>query len=52
MYICTYVHMCIDTYVHIYIYIYIYVYTQTWEFPKMGVPKDGWFIMDNPSINE
>ena len=33
-------------------YIYIYVYTQTWEFPKMGVPKDGWFIMDNPSINE
>ena len=21
----------------------------TWVFPKIGVPQNGWFIMDNPS---
>ena len=25
-------------------YIYIYI----WVFPKIGVPQNGWFIMENP----
>ena len=27
---------------HAYLYIYI------WMFPKIGVPQNGWFIMENP----
>ena len=60
IYIYTYMHIYIYTYIHIYIYTYIctyvhmyicaYIYMYT-HCPKMGVPKDGWFIMDNPSIN-
>ena len=30
----------IRTYLHKYIYI--------WVFPKIGVPPNGWFIMENP----
>ena len=30
---------------HIYAYI-IYIYM--WVFPKIGVPQNGWFIMENP----
>ena len=32
-----------DVYV-IYLIIYIYI----WVFPKIGVPQNGWFIMENP----
>ena len=33
---------CFYRYIHTYIYIYI------WVFPKIGVPHNGWFIMENP----
>jgi len=23
-----------------------------WEFPTMGVPKDGWFMMENPKMDD
>ena len=26
----------------------IYIYIYTWVFPKIGVPQNGWFIMENP----
>ena len=29
-------------------YLYIYIYTYIWVFPKIGVPQNGWFIMENP----
>ena len=38
-------------YIHIYIYsIYtVYIYTvYIWVFPKIGVPQNGGFIMENP----
>ena len=25
-----------------------YTKKSTWEFPKIGVPQNGWFIKDNP----
>ena len=42
IYICIYIY---DVYIYnIYIYmIYIYIY----GFPGMGVPQNGWFIMEN-----
>ena len=33
---------CEYTYVPVLIYIYI------WVFPKIGVPQNGWFIIENP----
>ena len=30
---------------HIYIYIYLY---NIWVFPKIGIPQNGWSIMENP----
>ena len=36
--------MCIYHQMVIYIYTYIYI----WMFPKIGVPQNGWFIMENP----
>ena len=30
--------------IHIYIYNYIYI----WVFPKIGVPQNGWFMMETP----
>ena len=27
---------------------YIFVNTYIWVFPKIGVPQNGWFIMENP----
>ncbi len=27
--------------------VYLYIYN-TWMFPKIGVPQNGWFIMENP----
>ena len=24
------------------------MYTHIWVFPKIGVPQNGWFIMENP----
>jgi hypothetical protein len=36
----------------IFIYIYIYSYSYIYGgFHKGGVPQNGWFIMENPSIN-
>ena len=31
------------------LYIYMYLYIYIWVFPKIGVPQNGWFIME-PSI--
>ena len=25
-----------------------YIYIYGWVFPKIGVPQNGWFIMENP----
>ena len=27
---------------------YIYIYIYIWVFPKIGVPQNGWFLMENP----
>ena len=27
---------------------YVYVYIYIWGFPKIRVPQNGWFIMENP----
>jgi len=27
---------------------YAYYYTYIWVFPKIKVPQNGWFIMENP----
>ena len=27
---------------------YTYVYIYIWVFPKIGVPQNGWFLMENP----
>ena len=27
---------------------YIYTYIYIWVFPKIGIPQNGWFIMENP----
>ena len=27
---------------------YIYIYKYIWMFPKIGVPQNGWFTMENP----
>ena len=24
------------------------IYTAIWMFPKIGVPQNGWFVMENP----
>ena len=29
-------------------YLYRYIYIYIWVFPKMRVPQNGWFIMENP----
>ena len=34
--------------IQIFIYIYNYIYIFIWVFPKIGVPQNGWFIMENP----
>ena len=26
----------------------LYIFTTMWVFPKIGVPQNGWFIMENP----
>ena len=41
MYLCTYVRM----YVHTHIYIYVSI---IWGFHGMGVPENGWSVMENP----
>ena len=30
------------------IYVYKFDYISIWMFPKIGVPQNGWFIMENP----
>ena len=33
------------------VYIYTYImYTYIWGVPKMGIPRNGWFILDNPNL--
>jgi len=32
----------------IYMLIYLLKFMQIWMFPKIGVPQNGWFIMENP----
>ena len=33
---------------YLYIYVsYIQLHTYIWEFPKIGVPQNRWFIMEN-----
>ena len=27
---------------------FVYIHMITWVFPKIGVPQNGWFIMENP----
>ena len=34
-------------YTYTYVYIYMYIYISIWRFPKMKVPKNGWFIIEN-----
>ena len=29
-------------------YVYIYIYLYIWMFPKIVVPQNGWFMMENP----
>ena len=29
---------------------FLYVSTNIWVFPKLGVPQNGWFIMENPNL--
>ena len=26
----------------------LYIYRYIWVFPKIGIPQNGWFIMENP----
>ena len=28
--------------------LYIIIYIYIWMFPKIGLPRNGWFIMENP----
>ena len=30
------------------VHIYTYIYINIWMFPKIGVPQNGWFTMENP----
>ena len=46
IYIYTYIYIHIYTYIYIHIYTYIYIYI--WVFPKIMVPQNGWFMMENP----
>ena len=33
---------------HLHTHIYIYIHIYIWVFPKIRVPQNGWFIMENP----
>ena len=41
---------CANIYIYTYIYLFIdiYKYIHIWVFPKIGVPQNGWFKMENP----
>jgi len=28
----------------------ITIYPDIWGFPKMGIPQNGWFVMENPNL--
>ena len=44
----SYIYIYIHIYIFIYIYMYHYISIFIWVFPKIGVPQNGWFIMENP----
>ena len=29
-------------------YLFVFTLESIWMFPKIGVPQNGWFIMENP----
>ena len=33
---------------HTFVMLWIYIYIHIWVFPNIGVPQNGWFIMENP----
>ena len=42
------IYIYIFIYIYSYIYMYHYISIFIWVFPKIGVPQNGWFIMENP----